>query len=176
MLKNLFVLLILLSNLSVCTNVYADSPKIWIQSEGSFISPDVITDGKIELEPRLFGGYEMEKLVSDNPKAVEYAHLYSTNYTYGVVSFFAGVVPTFVLTLVGLGNLDWTTYYISLAGVVGTSILTLHFATNARHYLYAAINEYNGVVRPVKDVCLFQNNAIPFDSKRITVNLFSINF
>ncbi len=134
---------------------FANSPKIWLKNEKSLLlKGDTITNGKIELEPGSFSGYDLESFVSDHRQALELARLHSKYNNYTKITFWAGVVPSFIMLFFGPAffYIDSPSkfygsgfFYGSLAGLIGTTVLGSHFASLSRHYLLESINTYNGV-------------------------------
>lgn len=96
-----------------------------------------------------FGAYELRELVKENPEALALTDKQRQFQGYAELSFWLGVVPSlgFYVSSVTLLYRDnnLTLYTIATLALLGTSILTGHFSSVSRHYMYEAINVYNGV-------------------------------
>ncbi len=142
--KLLSIWLIGLALFSSVPSTYAGGPKIWFENEGG-LSKDHLTNGRVKVMQGFFGGYDLEKLVRDNPAALALAQKQSQYNTFAHLSYWLGVIPSSGFLGYGLGSGDSTVRLISAVSLLGTALLTGHFVSESRHYMHEAVNSYNGV-------------------------------
>ena len=140
--KILSAALILLSSFS-SISCYADGPKIWFENEGG-LSRDQLTNGKIKIRHSFFGNYDIKELVKDNPTSLALVEKQSTYNTYAHLSYWLGVIPSSAFLGYGLGDSNAAISVISVVTLIGTGLLTFHYVSESRHYMYEAMNHYNG--------------------------------
>ncbi len=142
--KKIAVLLIFLFS----TQSFADAPKLWITHSASGIfESDKITNGKESITAGFFGGYNLESLVFDNPKALEYAKLSSQYNTSLKISFWSGwaVYCGFMIVTACTNNFNYL--YGAFGSLIGGSFVAGYFQAQSRYYLFEAVNTYNGVAQ-----------------------------
>lgn len=142
---------------------YADGQKLWFENDGG-LSRDHLTNGKIKVTQGFFGNYHVEDLVKDNPTALALTKKQSQFNTYAHLSYWIGVIPSAGLFWYGIGSQNVSITLISVGALLGTALLTGHFASESRHYMYEAINTYNGV-RSQSTNDAPQASCSPFDSR-----------
>jgi hypothetical protein len=124
--------------------VRADPPKLWIEHNGGF-GGEFITDGKTKARQSFFGLFHLEDLVKDNPNAKLLAEKQSQAETSAHLAYWIGLVPSTGVLAYGLVSGNTAVSVISGVTFLVSGILTGHFASQARHYMFEAINEVNGV-------------------------------
>lgn len=124
---------------------FADQPKLWVEHGKGLFCPDKVTDGKTHVRSGFFGLINLRSLVKDNPTALEMVDKQSHFTTAAHLSYWIGVIPSAIGLGIGVGMRDSITTYVSAGTLIVTSFLTGHFVGVARHYMFEAINIYNGV-------------------------------
>lgn len=163
---------------SVSSVTYADGQKIWFENAGG-LSRDHATNGKIKIDQGFFGGYDLEEIVKDNPTALELTKKQSQLNTYAHLSYWFGVIPSAGFLGYGIGSNNSTVGIISAVTLLGTGLLTGYFVSESRHYMYEAVNVYNGT-KKAESKALGQLNTIesqfaPLASSSNSISL-SFNF
>ena len=130
--------------IGISSSSFAEGPKLWIANDGG-LSRDYLTNGKQKVKQGFFGSFELRDLVKDNASALALTEKQSQFNTYAHISYWVGVIPSAAVFGYGLGSQNLAMSLISCATLLGTSLLTGHFVSESRHYMYAAMNTYNGV-------------------------------
>ena len=126
----------------------AENQKLWFQNSGALFSRDTLTNGKVVVESGIFGGYNLESLVSDSPAALKFAKEHATYNTYTHISFWSSLAVYTGLTLVAGGTREISYFYGGLGGFLGGMLVAGYFQAQSRHYLFEAINTYSGINVP----------------------------
>lgn len=173
--KSFSKILILLGMVNIPLS-YAEGPKLWIENEGG-LSMNHITNGKVKVRPGFFGSFYLKDLVKDNPTALALTEKQSQFITYAHLSYWLGAFPSAVLVGVGISSKDDLMTYISLLTLLGTSLVTAHFISESHHYMYQAINVYNGVGTESKAEIPAQTSVSPFSltQQKISSNSVSVS-
>jgi hypothetical protein len=132
-------------------NAHVHGPKLWIEhSSDIFLSRDVITDGNIRIYQGFFGSFDLEKLVKDNPDSMALIDKQQQFLTYAHLTYWLGAIPSAFVFGFGIGLQNVIMIGTSAATLIGTGILTGHFVSKSRYYMFEAINKYNDVsARPM---------------------------
>lgn len=126
---------------------YADGPKVWFEKPVGF-SRDHLTDGRINISSGVFGGFDLKDILKDNPAALGLAEKHSKYNTYALFGFWLGLIPAAMVFGFGTQRKNVKIKLIGFGALIGTSALVGYFGSESRHYLYEAVNVYNGVVKP----------------------------
>lgn len=152
------------------------TPKLRIENAGG-LSQDSVTDGTNKEHAGMFGVYDLRKLVKNDSTALELANKSLTMNTYAHLTYWLLTIPSAGFTGYGLANGvrtgDWTVGIVSAVAFVGSSLLTGHFASEAKHYMYRAINTHNGVLQVPASNKAAEMTNLPSNAQSIA---FSFNF
>ncbi|MFZ9596267.1 MAG: hypothetical protein ACO3A2_09335 [Bdellovibrionia bacterium] len=138
-----FILLACLLASSSPKRSFAHPPQLWF--ERNLPGGDILTNGKINIGAGFFGTIDVSELVKDHPNALALAKKQAEFDRYATFSFWLGQIPSAVFLGYSLGSRNTTLFLISVATFVGGNLLTGYFKSQSRHYMYEAVNTFNGV-------------------------------
>ena len=145
--KKVYTLLIGLSLLfSSIPTASASPPTLWFGHHTW--TGDYLTNGKIEVTQNGWGSYTAEELMKDNSVALDLLKKHSQYMRYAHISVFAGVLPSEIVAVLGLAYRNIPVALVGCGALLGTGMLAGYYESVSRHYLFEAVNVYNGVVKP----------------------------
>lgn len=124
----------------------AEGPKLWIEHSGGW-GGEYVTDGKAKARQGFFGLFHLQDLIKDNPNAQVFLDRQAKAETAAHLTYWLGGVPSLGVFIYGSVNRNTTVQVISAITGLISGVVAAHFVSQARHNMFEAINEVNGVPR-----------------------------